>query len=105
MFAPRLAVPLAMSRRGLASLTRVSREEGVEHITLAQPKTRNALSLDMMLQVGVPAFHPVKSMVLQLTEDLARAGADREVRAIVLRGEGKVIRQGGDCGDGTDGSL
>ena len=54
MFAPRLVVPLAMGRRGLASLTRVSREEGVEHITLAHPKTRNALSLDMMLQVGVP---------------------------------------------------
>ena len=36
----------------------------------------------------------MKSLVLQLTEDLARAGADREVRAIVLRGEGKVTRQG-----------
>lgn len=79
MFAPRLVVPLAMSRRGLASLTRVTREEGVEHITLAHPKTRNALSLDMMLQ---------------LTEDLARAGADRGVRAIVLRGEGKVFSSG-----------
>ena len=56
MFAPRLVVPLAISRRGLASLTRVTREEGVEHITLAHPKTRNALSLDMMLQVGVLAL-------------------------------------------------
>ena len=35
----------------MASLTKVTREEGVETITLASPATRNALSLDMMLSV------------------------------------------------------
>ena len=75
-------------RRGLASLTRVSREEGVTTITLTSPATRsplphhqarNALSLDMMLRV---------------TEQLEEAGAERAVRAVVLRGEGKVFSAG-----------
>ena len=35
----------------MASLTKVTRDEGVETITLASPATRNALSLDMMLSV------------------------------------------------------
>ena len=35
----------------MASLTKVTREDGVETITLASPSTRNALSLDMMLSV------------------------------------------------------
>ena len=38
-------------RRSMASLTKVTREDGVETITLASPSTRNALSLDMMLSV------------------------------------------------------
>ena len=41
-------------RRSMASLTKVTREEGVETITLASPATRNALSLDMMLSVARP---------------------------------------------------
>merc|ERR1719244_2216386 len=32
--------------------------------------------------------------MLQLTEDLAAAGRDKEVRAVVLRGEGKVFSAG-----------
>ena len=65
------------SRRCLSTntLTTVKREGTVEHITLSNPKTRNALSLEMMKQ---------------LTEDIARAGEDKSVRTIVLRGEGKV---------------
>ena len=47
----------------------------MEHITLANPKTRNALSLDM---------------IKKITEDISRAGEDKTVRTIVLRGEGKV---------------
>jgi len=68
-------------RRSLSSapLTIVRREEGVEHITLANPKTRNALSLDMMKKI---------------TEDISRAGEDKTVRTIVLRGEGKVFSAG-----------
>ena len=40
-----------IDRRSMASLTKVTRDEGVETITLASPATRNALSLDMMLSV------------------------------------------------------
>jgi len=66
-------------RRCMSNLTSVVREGDVENITLSNPKARNALSLDMMNQ---------------LTEDLARAGRDKEVRTIVLRGEGKVFSAG-----------
>lgn len=76
---PLLSLPPPLGRRGLASLTRVARGQGVVTITLTSPNTRNALSLDMMLR---------------LTEDLERAGEDREVRAVVLRGEGKVFSAG-----------
>jgi len=70
-----------LGRRCLSSdtLTTVRREGGVEHITLANPKTRNALSLDMMKKI---------------TEDISRAGEDKTVRTIVLRGEGQVFSAG-----------
>ena len=58
------------------NLTVVRRQDGVENITLANPKTRNALSMDMMKRI---------------TEDISRAAEDKTVRAIVLRGEGKGI--------------
>jgi len=74
-----LLAALGPGPRGLASLTRVSREEGVTTITLTSPATRNALSLDMMLRV---------------TEQLEEAAADRSVRTVVLRGEGKVFSAG-----------
>jgi len=60
-------------------LTLVRREGGVEHITLSNPRTRNALSLEMMKRI---------------TEDISRAGEDKSVRTIVLRGEGKVFSAG-----------
>ena len=46
---------------------------------MANPKTRNALSLDMMKKI---------------TEDISRAAEDKTVRTIVLRGEGKVFSAG-----------
>jgi len=61
------------------NLTVIRRQDGVEHITLANPKTRNALSMDMMKRI---------------TEDISRAAEDKTVRAIVLRGEGKVFSAG-----------
>jgi len=61
------------------SLTVVTRSDGVNTITLSSPATRNSLSLVMMQQ---------------LTEDLVRAGEDTEVRAIVIKGEGKVFSSG-----------
>ena len=72
----RLSSGLEVTRR---SLTTVRREEGVAHITLSQPGTRNALSLDMMTE---------------LKENITSAAADRTVRSIVLRGEGKVFSAG-----------
>jgi enoyl-CoA hydratase/carnithine racemase len=33
-------------------------------------------------------------MMLRVTEDLTRAGQDREVRAVVIRGQGKVFSAG-----------
>jgi len=68
-----------LGTRSLSSLTRVYREDGVENITLSNPATRNALSLEMMER---------------LTMELSRAGQDTQVRAIVLRGEGKVFSAG-----------
>ena len=73
----RLAGPaLRMTSR---SLTTVRREEGVATITLSNPKTRNALSLEMMKT---------------LMENLSSAASDKTVRSIVVRGEGKVFCSG-----------
>ena len=61
------------------SLTTVGREGGVATVTLDSPNTRNALSLEMMNKI---------------IADVETAGADRAVRTIVLRGEGKVFSAG-----------
>ena len=68
-----------LSRSGSRFLTTVNIENGVANITLNNPKTRNALSLEMMTK---------------LTQDIVDAGADKSVRSIVLRGEGKVFSAG-----------
>merc|ERR1719369_1321765 len=68
-----------INTRCVSTLTFVKREGTVEHITLSNPKTRNALSLEMMNQ---------------LTEDISRAGEDKSVRTIVLRGDGKGFSAG-----------
>lgn len=67
--------------RSLSShpLTKVSRSGGVETIVLSSPATRNALSLEMMET---------------LLGNINAAGDDQEVRAIVIRGEGKVFSAG-----------
>ena len=57
------------------TLTSVRVDNGVAHITMDSPKTRNALSLEMMTR---------------MTEDLSRAAEDKSVRSIVIRGEGTV---------------
>ena len=73
----RLAGPaVRLPRR---SLTTVRREEGVAHITLSNPSTRNALSLEMMRT---------------LMENISSAASDQTVRSIVVRGEGKVFSAG-----------
>ena len=72
----RLVPGLDVIRR---SLTTVRREDGVATITLSNPATRNSLSLEMMTT---------------LKENISSAAADKTVRSIVLRGEGKVFSAG-----------
>jgi len=73
--------PNLILSRSLSSspLTKVTRQGGVETILLSSPATRNALSLEMMET---------------LVANINAAGADKEVRAIVLKGEGKVFSAG-----------
>ena len=83
-------------------MTKVTREEGVETITLASPATRNALSLDMMLSVTEELTrcksksweYSLITLIHSTTRNISihcRAGRDKDVRAVVLRGEGKVL--------------
>jgi len=60
-------------------LSTVNIDSGVAHITLSSPKTRNALSLEMMKK---------------LIGDISDAGKNKNVRSIILRGEGKVFSAG-----------
>jgi isohexenylglutaconyl-CoA hydratase len=62
----------------------LERLEGVLHITLNRPDSRNAMSL---------------AMVEELRAVLAAVHSDREVRALVLRGAGGHFCAGGDIGD------
>ena len=55
------------------SMTSVSVDNGVAHITTDSPKTRNALSLEMMVSV---------------TEDINQAAEDKSLWSIVIRGQG-----------------
>ena len=54
---------------------------GVATLTLNRPDTRNALSA---------------TMIAELTDAAGRLGAEPDIRAVVLRGEGKVFCAGGD---------
>src|SRR5262249_19501033 len=60
------------------------RTEGIAaHLTFARPERRNALNHDMMREIG---------------DAVERVGADRGVRALVLRGQGGAFCAGGDLG-------
>jgi len=59
-------------------------KDGIARVTLNRPETRNALSPEV---------------VTRLREALLRAGADREVRVVVLTGAGdRAFSAGGDLG-------
>src|SRR5215469_1228131 len=61
-------------------------EGGVAAITLNRPERRNALSLELMLE---------------LTACLDEIGRNREIRAVILRGAGKVFCSGHDLNEMT----
>ncbi|HEY1258479.1 MAG TPA: enoyl-CoA hydratase-related protein, partial [Stellaceae bacterium] len=62
-------------------LLRESCEHGVLRLTLNRPQARNALSVALMTA---------------LQQALARAGADREVRVVVIAGDGPAFCAGHD---------
>lgn len=69
---------------GEPSTLRVQRSSGVLHLTLNRPEQRNAMSLQM---------------VLELRSALAEAERDGQTRALVLRGAGGHFCAGGDIRD------
>jgi enoyl-CoA hydratase/carnithine racemase len=64
----------------------LAREGAVAAITLNRPERRNALSLELMLE---------------LVACLDEIGRDREIRAVILRGAGKVFCSGHDLNEMT----
>jgi enoyl-CoA hydratase/carnithine racemase len=64
----------------------LAREGAVAAITLNRPERRNALSLELMLE---------------LVTCLDEIGRDREIRAVILRGAGKVFCSGHDLNEMT----
>ncbi|TAM62095.1 hypothetical protein EPN52_01330 [bacterium] len=60
---------------------RLTTEAGVARVTLARPEVRNAFNADL---------------IRELSDAFARLGADPQVRAIVLAGEGKTFSGGAD---------
>lgn len=63
-----------------------SREGAVAAITLNRPERRNALSLDLMLE---------------LIQCLDEIGRERDIRTVILRGAGKVFCSGHDLSEMT----
>lgn len=63
------------------SCVNVERDGEIAVLTLSRPEKRNALSLEMMRE---------------LDDSLERAGADPEVRALILRAEGPAFSAGHD---------
>jgi len=72
------------------SLIRTEREDGVAVVTLNRPERRNALSLELMLE---------------LIECLESVGKDAQVRAVILAAAGKVFSSGHDLGEMVGGDL
>jgi len=68
----------------------LERERAVAWVTLNRPERRNALSLELMSE---------------LTQCLDEVGRDREVRAVILRGAGKVFCSGHDLEEMTGRDL
>src|SRR5215472_14730038 len=64
----------------------LAREGAVVAITLNRPERRNALSLELMLE---------------LVACLDEIGRDREIQAVILRGAGKVFCSGHDLNEMT----
>ena len=61
-----------------------SEERGIATLTLNRPQRRNALSLDLMLE---------------MLACLDRIGSDPQIRAVILAGSGKVFSSGHDLSE------
>ncbi|MCI1675410.1 MAG: enoyl-CoA hydratase/isomerase family protein [Ancrocorticia sp.] len=70
----------------MGSVTSIRGDDGVAWVVLSQPRKKNALTAEMMDQL---------STVLQELDDSA------DVRAIVVRGEGRTFSSGGDMSQGS----
>ncbi len=83
MFLKFRSVTGMMSFRGLstkaASVVTSSIGDGVQNVTLCSPKTRNALSLEVMTA---------------MRGALAEGAKDRSVRCVVIRGQGPAFSAG-----------
>ena len=62
----------------------IMRRDGIAHVALNRPPLRNAVTLSMWRELG---------------ETFSRFGADRDVRAVVLTGEGKDFSVGADISE------
>jgi isohexenylglutaconyl-CoA hydratase len=72
-----------MSSEPAYETIRLRRDGWVAHLTFARPARRNALTHDMMREIG---------------DAVSRVGSDASLRALVLRGEGGCYCAGGDLG-------
>jgi enoyl-CoA hydratase/carnithine racemase len=74
----------------MTELVHYAAADGIATITFDSPHNRNALS---------------KQLVSELYDGLGKAGADDEVRVVVIRAEGKVFCSGADLSEAAAGSM
>jgi len=74
----------------MTELVHYAAAEGIASLTFDSPHNRNALS---------------RQLVSELYDGLERAGADDEVRVVVIRAEGKVFCSGADLSEASSGSM
>ena len=68
---------------------KIERRDGIAHVTLNRPSVKNAVTL---------------AMWRELFEIFSRLADDRDVRAVVLKGEGKDFSVGADITEFDDDS-
>lgn len=74
----------------MTELVHYATADGIASLTFDSPHNRNALS---------------RQLVSELYDGLERAGADDDVRVVVIRAEGKVFCSGADLSEAATGSM